>query len=264
MNETKKCPFCGKEILAIAKKCKYCGQWLEKPDDAGKKHERHCPVCDEVIPEDAKICPYCNEPLDDNKKNDENRQALYQAPSLKEMKKSGLFVILIIAIPILAALLIANWDNIFTRRFSSTTTSVEAPSPAPDSRNISNTPTYNEAEFVAIEWSECHNSRDILRMKTLYAQEIYYYHEIYSPDMIARSKETLLEKNPEFHQSISEIQSTVIDQNTIKVQFNKYVQTSANGERILYPSYLILTRIDGKWLISEESDEVTDRNLSKD
>ena len=24
----KRCPYCGKEILAVAKKCKYCGQWL--------------------------------------------------------------------------------------------------------------------------------------------------------------------------------------------------------------------------------------------
>ena len=30
--ETKKCPFCGEEILAEAKKCKHCGEWLDKKE----------------------------------------------------------------------------------------------------------------------------------------------------------------------------------------------------------------------------------------
>lgn len=35
MNETKRCPYCGEEIMAAAKKCKYCGEWLIK--DAPKE-----------------------------------------------------------------------------------------------------------------------------------------------------------------------------------------------------------------------------------
>ncbi len=32
MNETKRCPYCGEEIKAVAKKCKHCGEWIEQEE----------------------------------------------------------------------------------------------------------------------------------------------------------------------------------------------------------------------------------------
>lgn len=39
MEETKKCPYCGEEILAVARKCKHCGTWLEPQDAASQQDE---------------------------------------------------------------------------------------------------------------------------------------------------------------------------------------------------------------------------------
>lgn len=61
MKETKKCPFCGEEILAVAKKCKFCGEWIEPKNVYVEKAKKACPICGEMIDEDAKICPYCHE-----------------------------------------------------------------------------------------------------------------------------------------------------------------------------------------------------------
>ena len=33
MNDLKKCPFCAEEIKTTAKKCKHCGEWLDKNDN---------------------------------------------------------------------------------------------------------------------------------------------------------------------------------------------------------------------------------------
>ena len=58
MEQTKKCPYCGEEILAIAKKCKHCGEWLENETP---KEKKTCPICGEMVNEDLDTCPYCHE-----------------------------------------------------------------------------------------------------------------------------------------------------------------------------------------------------------
>ena len=62
MEETKRCPYCGEEILAVARKCKHCGEWLDKEEP--KKEEKKmmaCPICGEDIEEGTEVCPYCHE-----------------------------------------------------------------------------------------------------------------------------------------------------------------------------------------------------------
>ena len=64
MAETKNCPYCGEEILAVAKKCKHCGEWL----DGSHQNEEVKPSVSspkvEVKPQQPTVAP--NKPKKNN------------------------------------------------------------------------------------------------------------------------------------------------------------------------------------------------------
>src|SRR5574344_70245 len=67
MRKTKICPHCGKEIMASAEKCRYCGEWIDHaPQKAHSTKPAHrelmpCPVCGELVDRKTDYCPYCKE-----------------------------------------------------------------------------------------------------------------------------------------------------------------------------------------------------------
>ena len=56
----KRCPYCGEEILAVAKKCRYCGEWLE--NDGARPAGAPVPPAASPNPAAANVLP-ANHPL---------------------------------------------------------------------------------------------------------------------------------------------------------------------------------------------------------
>ena len=49
--ERRKCPYCGEEIAATAKKCRFCGEWLEKPQQPVQRPAQPQPAPQPVQPQ---------------------------------------------------------------------------------------------------------------------------------------------------------------------------------------------------------------------
>ena len=57
-NETKICPNCGKEIKSEAKKCRFCGTWLEEAETKTQESEIKPPETDDKNGDMAKLLRY--------------------------------------------------------------------------------------------------------------------------------------------------------------------------------------------------------------
>jgi|GEM_PF-561272 len=76
--ETKRCPYCGEEILAVAKKCKFCGEWL---NETSVPEQIDCPICAERIDANATVCPFCHEPVNPSSNTAEHTKPSSQHPT---------------------------------------------------------------------------------------------------------------------------------------------------------------------------------------
>ena len=72
--ETKLCPYCGEEILAVAKKCKHCGEFLKEENEPEDLSEtKQCPFCGEEIQYSAIKCKHCGEFLSENNNSSKDK-----------------------------------------------------------------------------------------------------------------------------------------------------------------------------------------------
>lgn len=121
----------------------------------------------------------------------------------------------------------------------------------------------NDAVDMVKKWNSIHNSKKAEDFDWVYASLVYFYQQTYTCGQIIKTKRNLFTETPKFKQELSNYQVTIIDQNAIRVNFDKKVWTSAKKKPKTYHSYLVARKYSDKWLIVEESDDVTDANLAK-
>ena len=193
MEQTKTCPRCGKEVLAVARKCKHCGYWFNEKVTP-QKGFRHCPVCDEIIPDGSSSCPYCNELLTKASNITPTEKApttvTEQNQEKEKPKKKASAVIIWPGTALSLLLLLAAIAYFTSSDLDSRDNSLTAiPSPAmTDEYRI---------KTIAKKWNTYHQEQNANGLASLYGDRVYYYHEYYTPAEISESKHALFLKNPQ-------------------------------------------------------------------
>ena len=118
--------------------------------------------------------------------------------------------------------------------------------------------TESVIKSIVYKWSKIHNTKNITEFENLYAPTVLFYGKYTDAQKCVQEKSTFL-KNA-FHQDIiSELQINYYTSGTIKCSFTKQVTYKSKVKE--YPSYLLLEYRGEHFLITGESDLITDQNL---
>ena len=125
-----------------------------------------------------------------------------------------------------------------------------------NSQNIENT-----IILLTKEWNDAHNTKDISKFSNLFNDTLNFYGSTKRKNECLKSKLELFEKYTVFKQYISsKISVEIVDSLNAICNFTKSV--SYDSKKNTYPSFLKFNKKSSKWLIIEENDSITLKNIS--
>lgn len=111
------------------------------------------------------------------------------------------------------------------------------------------------------EWNDAHNTKDISKFSNLFNDTLNFYGITKTKKECLKSKLELFENYTVFKQNISsDISVEIVDSLNVTCNFTKSV--SSDTKKNTYPSFLKFNKKNLQWLITEENDSITLKNIS--
>lgn len=124
----------------------------------------------------------------------------------------------------------------------------------------------NDTAFInelTVKWNNYMAKQDLSSIATLYAEQASLYGASMSKEQLISKKQDFFKKYPDFNQSItSQIIISKVTDFMYKASFTK--RTTYNGHTSDVNGYLIFEKMSETWKITNESDDITDKHLSKE
>lgn len=115
---------------------------------------------------------------------------------------------------------------------------------------------------LTVKWNDFLVRQNIEALSTLYAEQVSLYGTSISKELVISNKKDFFKKYPEFNQSIiGDLDIIKVTELQYKVLFPK--RSSFNGKTSDVIGYLLFEKVADSWKITNESDEITDKNITK-
>ncbi len=115
---------------------------------------------------------------------------------------------------------------------------------------------------LTIKWNDCLVKQDFKTLMTLYAEQVSLYGTSISKEQAIANKKDFIKKYSDFNQSITgDLTVIKVTDLQYKVIFPK--RSTYNGKTSDVQGYLLFDKVTDTWKITNESDYLTDKNITK-